>query len=103
MSSRRRAEHPADMTAFSARVTSACVSACRSSDGGVRASCGSASTALIDAQNLNDEKYRGISWGIDAPCRGIAVRYVAPSSAKRGQHPRHKALSSSTAVGGPRA
>jgi len=32
---------------------------------------------LIDAQNLNDENYRGISWGIDAPGRGIAVRYVA--------------------------
>ena len=32
---------------------------------------------LIDAQNLTDENYRGISWGIDAPGRGIAVRYVA--------------------------
>ena len=31
---------------------------------------------LIDAENLNDENYRGISWGIDAPGRGIAVRYV---------------------------
>ena len=32
---------------------------------------------LIDAENLNDENYRGISWGIDAPGRGISVRYVA--------------------------
>ncbi len=32
---------------------------------------------LIDAQNLTDENYRGISWGIDAPGRGIAVRYFA--------------------------
>lgn len=32
---------------------------------------------LFDAQNLTDENYRGISWGIDAPGRGIAVRYVA--------------------------
>lgn len=32
---------------------------------------------LIDAENLNDENYRGISWGIDAPGRGITVRYVA--------------------------
>ena len=32
---------------------------------------------LIDFENMNDENYRGISWGIDAPGRGIAVRYVA--------------------------
>ena len=32
---------------------------------------------LIDASNLSDENYRGISWGVDAPGRGIAVRYVA--------------------------
>jgi hemoglobin/transferrin/lactoferrin receptor protein len=32
---------------------------------------------LIDVENLGDENYRGISWGIDAPGRGIAVRYVA--------------------------
>jgi len=32
---------------------------------------------LIDAENLNDENYRGISWGIDAPGRGFSVRYVA--------------------------
>ncbi|MEO8677616.1 MAG: TonB-dependent receptor [Vicinamibacterales bacterium] len=32
---------------------------------------------LIDVENLTDKNYRGISWGIDAPGRGIAVRYVA--------------------------
>ena len=32
---------------------------------------------LVDVENLGDENYRGISWGIDAPGRGIAVRYVA--------------------------
>ena len=32
---------------------------------------------LIDASNLSDQNYRGISWGVDAPGRGIAVRYVA--------------------------
>jgi hemoglobin/transferrin/lactoferrin receptor protein len=32
---------------------------------------------VIDAENLNDENYRGISWGIDAPGRGISVKYVA--------------------------
>ncbi|MBY0493236.1 MAG: TonB-dependent receptor [Cyanobacteria bacterium] len=32
---------------------------------------------LIDAENLNDKNYRGISWGIDAPGRGITVKYVA--------------------------
>jgi hemoglobin/transferrin/lactoferrin receptor protein len=32
---------------------------------------------VIDAENVNDENYRGISWGIDAPGRGISVKYVA--------------------------
>lgn len=32
---------------------------------------------LIDASNLSDENYRGISWGVDAPGRGVSVRYVA--------------------------
>jgi len=30
----------------------------------------------IDAENLGDENYRGISWGMDAPGRGISVKYV---------------------------
>ena len=30
----------------------------------------------IDAENLGDENYRGISWGLDAPGRGISVKYV---------------------------
>lgn len=30
---------------------------------------------LLDAQNLTDRNYRGISWGLDAPGRGISVRY----------------------------
>jgi outer membrane receptor protein involved in Fe transport len=30
---------------------------------------------LVDAENLGDENYRGISWGMDAPGRGISVRY----------------------------
>jgi hemoglobin/transferrin/lactoferrin receptor protein len=32
---------------------------------------------LVDLVNLGDENYRGISWGIDAPGRGIAVKYQA--------------------------
>jgi hemoglobin/transferrin/lactoferrin receptor protein len=32
---------------------------------------------LIDLENLGDENYRGISWGVDAPGRGLSVRYVA--------------------------
>jgi hemoglobin/transferrin/lactoferrin receptor protein len=32
---------------------------------------------LVDAENLNDKNYRGISWGIDAPGRGISVKYIA--------------------------
>jgi outer membrane receptor protein involved in Fe transport len=30
----------------------------------------------IDAENLGDENYRGISWGMDAPGRGISVKYA---------------------------
>ena len=30
---------------------------------------------LVDFKNLNDENYRGISWGLDAPGRSIALRY----------------------------
>jgi hemoglobin/transferrin/lactoferrin receptor protein len=32
---------------------------------------------LVDLENLGDENYRGISWGVDGPGRGISVRYVA--------------------------
>jgi outer membrane receptor protein involved in Fe transport len=32
---------------------------------------------LVDLSNLGDENYRGISWGIDAPGRGIALKYAA--------------------------
>ena len=31
---------------------------------------------IVDCENLNDENYRGISWGVDAPGRGVSVRYV---------------------------
>jgi hemoglobin/transferrin/lactoferrin receptor protein len=30
---------------------------------------------LFDLENLGDESYRGISWGMDAPGRGIYLRY----------------------------
>jgi hemoglobin/transferrin/lactoferrin receptor protein len=30
---------------------------------------------LVDLENLTDENYRGISWGMDAPGRGVSVRY----------------------------
>ena len=30
---------------------------------------------VIDAENLTDESYRGISWGMDGPGRGLVVRY----------------------------
>jgi hypothetical protein len=32
-------------------------------------------TITVDAENLTDESYRGISWGMDGPGRGISVRY----------------------------
>jgi hemoglobin/transferrin/lactoferrin receptor protein len=31
---------------------------------------------LVDLENLGDESYRGISWGIDAPGRSIYLRYL---------------------------
>jgi hemoglobin/transferrin/lactoferrin receptor protein len=31
---------------------------------------------LVDVENLSDENYRGISWGIDAPGAGVNVRYM---------------------------
>ena len=31
---------------------------------------------IVDAENLNDKNYRGISWGMDAPGRGVAVKYL---------------------------
>jgi hemoglobin/transferrin/lactoferrin receptor protein len=31
---------------------------------------------LIDAENLNDENYRGLSWGVDAPGAGVRFKYV---------------------------
>ena len=34
------------------------------------------SELLIDLENLTDENYRGISWGVDAPGRGVSVRYL---------------------------
>jgi outer membrane receptor protein involved in Fe transport len=30
---------------------------------------------LVELENLNDRNYRGISWGVDAPGRGVYVRY----------------------------
>jgi hemoglobin/transferrin/lactoferrin receptor protein len=32
---------------------------------------------LVDFENLNDENSRALSWGVDAPGRGLSVRYVA--------------------------
>jgi hemoglobin/transferrin/lactoferrin receptor protein len=31
---------------------------------------------VVDFENLNDESYRGISWGVDAPGIGVTLRYV---------------------------
>ena len=33
-------------------------------------------TIFVDVENLGDENYRGISWGMDAPGRGITARYM---------------------------
>jgi hemoglobin/transferrin/lactoferrin receptor protein len=31
---------------------------------------------FLDTENLGDENYRGISWGVDAPGRGVVVKYL---------------------------
>jgi hemoglobin/transferrin/lactoferrin receptor protein len=31
---------------------------------------------LVDAENLNDRNYRGLSWGMDAPGVGVSVKYL---------------------------
>jgi outer membrane receptor protein involved in Fe transport len=33
-------------------------------------------TILLDAENLGDQRHRGISWGMDGPGRGITARYL---------------------------
>jgi hemoglobin/transferrin/lactoferrin receptor protein len=37
---------------------------------------GSHGTLFVDAENLGDANYRGISWGMDAPGIGVTARYV---------------------------
>jgi outer membrane receptor protein involved in Fe transport len=32
---------------------------------------------LVDVENVGDVNYRGVSWGMDAPGRGVYVRYTA--------------------------
>lgn len=32
---------------------------------------------LVDAENLTDTNYRGVSWGIDAPGFGVYARLTA--------------------------
>jgi hemoglobin/transferrin/lactoferrin receptor protein len=41
--------------------------------GGVRAG---RHEVFIDAENLGDTNYRGISWGVDAPGRGVSIKYL---------------------------
>jgi outer membrane receptor protein involved in Fe transport len=31
---------------------------------------------IVDGENLNDRNYRGVSWGVDAPGRGLSVKYA---------------------------
>ena len=46
---------------------------------GVRAgfTFGGHHTIYVDAENLGNESFRGISWGMDGAARGISFRYVA--------------------------
>jgi hemoglobin/transferrin/lactoferrin receptor protein len=32
---------------------------------------------ILDVENVTDENYRGVSWGVDAPGRGVSLRYNA--------------------------
>ena len=31
---------------------------------------------VVDVENIGDENYRGLSWGADAPGRGVSLRYA---------------------------
>jgi hypothetical protein len=31
---------------------------------------------IVDVENVADRNYRGVSWGVDAPGRGVSLRYV---------------------------
>ena len=42
-----------------------------------RRAASAAHELIVDFENLSDENYRGISWGVDAPGRGVSVRFVA--------------------------
>jgi hemoglobin/transferrin/lactoferrin receptor protein len=37
---------------------------------------GARQEVLFDCENLGDRNYRGVSWGVDAPGRGVSLRYV---------------------------
>jgi hemoglobin/transferrin/lactoferrin receptor protein len=37
---------------------------------------GESHSVLVDAENLGDRNYRGISWGLDAPGRNVSFRYT---------------------------
>jgi hypothetical protein len=41
--------------------------------GGMR--LGEHSEVFIDFENIGDQSYRGISWGIDGGGRGVTLRY----------------------------
>ena len=44
--------------------------------GGIRAGVKAGRHQLtVHVENLNDKNYRGLSWGVDAPGRGISARY----------------------------
>jgi len=37
---------------------------------------GGSHEVMVDFENIGDENYRGISWGLDAPGRGVYLRYA---------------------------
>jgi hemoglobin/transferrin/lactoferrin receptor protein len=45
---------------------------------GVRAGVelGEGRSLLADFENALDRNYRGVSWGVDGPGRGVSVRFV---------------------------
>jgi hypothetical protein len=32
---------------------------------------------MVDVENVADRNYRGVTWGVDAPGRGVSLPYVA--------------------------
>jgi outer membrane cobalamin receptor len=47
---------------------------------------GSKHEIMFEFENLTDENYRGVAWGLDAPGRGFTIGYTAKSKRQGRDH-----------------